>query len=211
MSTPAPPPLVVSVSDLARRLGLPLPLDEGDRWIVETVIRDAQADVESYLGRPITPATYTDTGLFPRWDGRWDVTHPPVREVISATPEELLGSETGRYTVVYTSGLDVAADPELEPVRRFIRAHAMHFPEMRALAQRLAPDAGRAVASVTVEGQSIAYEATEESAAGGVGQVGSLPDFTSIDRWRVKGRRVHQPPSLLHLESRHRYRQQWWA
>lgn len=191
--------LVVKVEEVARRLGLPQPLEEGDRWLIEQAIADAQSDLEAHLGRPVSKATYTQQHLFRYYNG-YDLTHFPVHEIVSETPETYdSGEPTGYYTVVYVAGLDGEADPELEPIRRFIKVHAMYSPLVQALFRRLAPDAARKVQSLGVEGQSVTYADTfaTEAQASAQGLPGGLPSMKSCDRWRIAGRLVHQAPTRV--------------
>lgn len=185
--------LIVPVTDVARRLGLTLPLDDDDAWLIEQALIDAQSDLEAYLGRPVTPQTFTETGLirFPEPDP-WQLANYPVVAITTVTPETHLdGQPTGRFTVTYVAGLDGADDPELEPLRRFVRTHAIYSPDIRALYRRLAPEQARQVASLSVEGQAVTYTDTF-AASGQPGAPGTLPTLASCDRWRIAGRRVFQ-------------------
>lgn len=188
-------PLVVKVDEVARRLGLPQPLEETDRWIIEQALTDAQADLEAYLGRSVTPATYTQTGMWPV-NGQYDLPQYPVISIVSTTPEvePATGMTTGTFTVTYIAGLDAENDPTLEPIRRFIRTHATYSPEVQALFRRLAPEEARRVMSLGVEGQNVTYADTYQvdANATATGMPGALPTFKSCDRWRLAGRRVVQ-------------------
>lgn len=188
--------LVVTVQEVARRLGLPQPLEESDRWLLEQAIGDAQADLEAYLGRPITEQTYTETGMLPV-NGQYVLTHWPVIAITSTTAETDpgTGAPTGLYTVVYTAGLDGVADSELEPLRRFVRTHALYSETIQGVLRRLAPESARRVASLGVEGQNVTYADVYQVAgnAAELGLPGALPTFKSCDRWRLAGRRVVQP------------------
>lgn len=190
--------LVVTPEEVARRLGLEQPLDEHDLWLVEEAIRDAQADLEAYLGRPVTAQTYTETHMLPVGGG-YDLTYWPVIEIVSTTAETDpdTGMPTGYFTVVYRAGLDGVADPELAPIRRFVRTHAMYSETVQGLFRRLAPEAARKVSSLGVEGQNVTYvDAYATSAnASELGLPGGLPTFKSCDRWRLAGRRVYQGPT----------------
>lgn len=189
--------LVVSVEEVARRLGLPQPLEESDRWLVEQAITDAQADLEAYLGRPVSKTTYTQQGVILYLDG-FHLLHFPVLQIVSQTPEtDVDGDPTGRYTVVYEAGLDGENDPELEPIRRFIRTHAMYSATIQALYRRLKPGEARRVTSLGVEGQSVTYGDTfaTEAQASELGLPGGLPSMKSCDRWRL--RRVNQAGTRL--------------
>jgi hypothetical protein len=187
--------LVVTVEEVARRLGLPQPLEESDRWQIEQAIKDAQSDLEAYLGRQVTAQTYTQTGMLPI-AGQYKLTHWPVIEIVSTTAETDpdTGAPTGRYTVVYTAGLDALTDPELEPIRRFVRTHALYSPLVQGVFRRLAPQAAQRVSSLGVEGQSVTYTDTyvTDPQATAMGLPGALPSLKSCDRWRLAGRRVHQ-------------------
>ncbi|MFF4777538.1 hypothetical protein ACFY05_32245 [Microtetraspora fusca] len=196
MSTPVTPPLVVSAAEVARRLRLPQPLPGADLCLVEQALLDAQADVEAYLGRPITPRTYTQTGVASPADGRFRLDHEPVLSILSVTPEThpVDGYPTGRYTVVYTAGLDAVTDPDLAPIRRLVRDLAIHSPVVQSLFRRLLPDEARRVTSLSVEGQSVTYADTYPTAPASSGErfPGSPLPFSSVDRWRLAGRRVRQ-------------------
>lgn len=185
--------LVVTVEEVARRLGLQQPLCESDRWIIEQSLVDAQSDLEAYLGQSVTPETYTETGQREHWNG-WHLEHHPILSVTSITPElDGEGHQTGRYTVVYVAGLDALSDPEMEPIRRFIRTSAMFSPGVQALYRRLDPAGARKVTTLSVEGQSVTYTDTYavDAQATQLGLPGALPSLVSCDRWRLAGRRVH--------------------
>lgn len=188
--------LIVSASDVARQLGLPQPLSEDDQWSLERAIGDAQSDLEAYLGRAATPQTFTETGLI-AYPGGWRLKHAPVLSVVSATAEtDTSGRPTGLYTVEYVAGLDGVTDPELEPLRRFVRAHAIYSPEIQIMFRQVAPERARLVEQVAVEGQSVTYvDSYAAPGAPGSGSPGALPTLASCDRWRIAGRRVFQRPT----------------
>ncbi|MFC6883355.1 hypothetical protein [Actinomadura yumaensis] len=199
MTTPEPPtPLIVSADDVAVRARLPTPLPAVHRMLIEAAIRDAQEDLEGYLGRPLSPRTYTDSGVWPNPGGGWTLTHDRVLEVLTAVPEVWPGSgeQTGMFTVTYRAGLDAANDPELAPIRRFVRAHAQYSPEVQRLAREVVPDAGRVAKSASTDGQSATWEADVPTPAPGSGVAGELPTKASCDRWRIAGRRVSQRPGV---------------
>lgn len=192
--------LVVKPEEVARRLGLQQPLAEHDRWLIEQAIGDAQTDLEAYLGRLVTAATYTETGMWPL-NGTYRLTHWPLIAIISTTAEthSETGQPTGYYTVVYTAGLDGVSDPQLAPIRRFVRIHAMYSSTVQALYRRLAPAEARRIDSLSVEGQGVTYEDTYgvDAQASERGLPGALPAFSSCDRWRLAGRRVRQSASRV--------------
>lgn len=187
--------LVVSPETIAVKAGISLPLSAEDRDTLTEAILDAQADVEGYLGRPVVPITYVETGRYPGADG-WDLVEhgdDPVVTVISAIPETDAETTqpTGYYTVTYTAGLDARREEVLRPIRRYITAHAMNSPEITRL---WVTAGGRGqVKTVSAEGQSITFESATLGGGGnaGSGNPGALPTLSSLDRWRLAGRRVH--------------------
>jgi hypothetical protein len=194
---PVGPVLVVSVDEVALRAGLPRPVPEDQAALLTAAIVDAQEDLEGYLGRALTPRVYTDSGVWPEPSGGWRLVHSPVIEVLEVTAEAWpSGTPTGMYTVKYRAGLDAAGDPELGPVRRFVRAHAVYSPEVRRLVRQVAADSGRVPRSVSVDGQSVSYEDAVPMPAAGSGVAGELPTKASCDAWRVRGRRVYQRPGV---------------
>ncbi len=200
MSTPQPA-LIVPVGDLARRLGLPQPLDENDRWTVEQAISDAQSDLEAYLGRPVTPRTYTEA-VFTGWgDACWQdlLIHQPLISITSTTADidPISGQPTGRTAVTYLAGLDGAADPELKPLRRFVTAHATFSDTVLRLLTRLDLTPPRRIKTLSVEGQGVGYtdDGYDRASKGGAGTAGALPTLASCARWRIAGRGVTQGPT----------------
>lgn len=210
--------LIVSPEEVARRLGVPQPLEEHDRWLIESAIEDAQADLEAYLGRPVTAQTFTEYHMLPV-AGQYRLTRWPVIAITSTTAETdpTTGAPTGLFTVVYTWGLDGVSDPELAPLRRFVRTHAIYSDTVQSLFRRLVPEQARKVTALGVEGQNVTYAdtyAVEENAAE-LGLPGALPTFKSCDRWRLAGRRVHQAPTQVNepwpYESMNSsYTRGWW-
>lgn len=196
--------LIIQADTVARLAGLPRPLSTDDQWRVEQAILDAQSDVTAYLGQPITPLLATENGLYPQsaylslTDRRqWLLSNVPVIEVLTAEPEGLEPFPIGTYTVTYTYGLNVVTDPLMEPVRRWIRASVLASPEVSAVYATSIGSGGRVVTSVSAEGQSISYGAVQVPAAAvagtaGSGAPGSPPLLSTLDRWRVAGRRVFQ-------------------
>jgi hypothetical protein len=191
---PESPDLVVSPETLALRAGIPLPLSAADRELIIGWIRDAQADVRAYLGVPIMPAVFIETG---RYDvgGEWNLTPlaEPVIEITSAVAETIGGQLTGAYTITYLAGLNAKDDPDLYPIVRYIIAHALNQPGFTLL-WKVVTSAKGEVTSLSTEGQSISYGPATLGGGGAVGSgaPGSLPDLSSLDYWRVAGRRVFQ-------------------
>lgn len=190
MSEPTAPlaSLVVPVERVARRLKLTPPLEPDMQALIEDAIRDAQADVEGYLGRPIVPVTVVERGLWP-WSSGWSLAEDDVITVVSAVPEAYGdGQLTGTFTVTYTAGLDARTDPRLEPIRRFVIAHAVNSPALVEVWEHQQRDAGvrGQVKSVSTEGQSISYAALSQGGGGaaGSGAPGALPSLVSLNPWR---------------------------
>lgn len=190
--------LVVTPEEVGRRLSIKQPMSEDARWIIEQALVDAQSDLEAYLGVPIVPRAFTQTGVLPQ-QGGWPLDHGPVVSVTSYTAEidPIQGGETGRYTVVYTAGLDAANDPDMRPIIRYVRTHAFYSPEVQAMYRQVAPELARTEEQVTVEGQSVRYNRTFATTdAPGSGAPGTLPLMSTCDKWRRAGRGVYQRPTV---------------
>lgn len=189
--------MVISPEALAVKAGMDLPLTESQREVITDAILDAQADVQAYLGRSLFPVERIDYERFP-WDDGWnlDSGDETVIRIISTTPEYQSGTLTGTYTVKYIVGLDVANDPALRPIHRYIVAHALNSDSFLRMWRTATNDEGT-VRSLSAEGQSVSFTPTTfGAAAGGVKAgdktPGALPSLSSIDFWRHAGRRVHQ-------------------
>lgn len=188
-----PRTLAVDPDALARRLGIATPVvDPPLRQRLLDAIADAQADVEGYLGRVVTPIQVTDTGRYEYADG-WRLSQHPVVEIVSVTPETGPSGPTGSFTVVYLAGLDAANDPQLTPIRRYILAQASEADAVRALMPD--PQLGRRVTSLSAEGQSVSYEAGNRGGGTSLetAHAGDSPALASLDRWKLAGRRVSSP------------------
>lgn len=179
--------LIVEVEEVARRLGMPLPLTDDARQRIETAVEDAQDALVAHLGRPLLPLQYTESGVVAGSDG-WLLSHRPVITVTSAVPDiSSLSTPTfglPTYTVTYTAGIDARTDPETAPLRLWVRATACHHPMLAD-----APARQRRVASASVEGQSVTYDTAAEPPL-----LLAPPDLATTDRWRLRGRRTYQAP-----------------
>ena len=199
--------LIIQADTVARLAGLPRPLDTDGQWLVEQAILDAQSDVTAYLGRPITPLIATENNLWPQsatlslTDPRqWLLCNRPVIEVLTTDEETDDPFPFGTYTVTYTYGLNAVIDPQMEPIRRWIRAAAVASPEVASVWMSVDPSGGggRVINSLSAEGQSVSYGAVTVPGAGagggaaGSGAPGAVPLLSTLDRWRVAGRRVFQ-------------------
>ncbi len=180
---PESPPLAVHPEDVARRIGLTVPLEPDQWWALTEAIRDVQGDVERYLRRPVTPRTYVDRGLWPNRAG-WAYSHEPVLRVLTvdAETDPLTGAVTGLFTVTYVAGIDAAADPEYRAIYTYIARHSA----AHDLVAPLAPLSARQVSSLSVDGQSVTYANTAAAGAGdaGGGPSSALPTLKSLERWR---------------------------
>jgi hypothetical protein len=189
-------PLPIEATTLADRLGLSAATRD-NRVLLESAIGDAVADVEAYLGRAVMPRQFTETHRVPSsFDGGWNLT--PLEEpvvTIDTITAETVGDPpvpTGYFTIVYTAGLD-CRDPDKAPILRYITAHAENSPAVTRLFQTTSPQ-GRTISSASTTGQSVTYTPTTLGGGGpaGSGAPGALPTLTSLDRWRLAGRRVFQ-------------------
>jgi hypothetical protein len=194
---------VVSSDELAARLGLGTVTDD-QRALLDYAIADATAQVEAYLGQTLTPREVTDTAVAVPYGGvdvRPYLSQQPVVRVLSMTETTAtdLGVHYGqRYTVTYLAGLDAATDLALAPIRSYVAAAAMNSPQVLQRGQRVNPEAGRTLTSVSVEGQTVGFSAANLGGGGaaGSGAPGALPKITSLSRWKVAGRRVYQRPGI---------------
>lgn len=193
---PEDPGLLVSPEKLAVKAGIPLQLTEDQREVITDAILDAQADVEAYLGRAIFPTIGVEHSCWP-WPQGWQIkgnADEPLIRVLAAEAEYADGQPTGYFTVTYLYGLDPAADRALRPIIRFVTAHAMNSAPFTDLWKKVTKAKGE-IRSVSAEGQSVSWSPASLGGGGGKagdGSPGSLPTLTSLDRWRLAGRRVHQ-------------------
>lgn len=201
-------PLVITPDDIAQHLGIALPLDPDSEFTISEASLAAQSDLEAYLGRPVVPVTYTDYHRVSSPWG-WRLREYPVISITSATPEtDAYGIATDLFTVVYVAGLDGGNDPSLEPIRRFIRLHAMYDPAVQIVFRAKRPDIATRVLSGSVQGQAAtitdAYPTpgaasmrTPAAITAQMSMPGAPPTLQTCDRWRVGKRRVHQRPVRL--------------
>ena len=201
-------PIVITADDIAQHLGLSLPLDPDTEFMLSEASLAAQSDLEAYLGRPVVPVTYTDHHRVSSPWG-WRLREFPVISVTSATPEtDAYGYPTDLFTVVYVAGLDAANDPELEPIRRFIRLHAMYDPAVQIVFRTQRPDIATRVTSGSVQGQAATISdsyptpnasvmRTPAAVTAQMSMPGSPPTLQTCDRWRIAKRRIHQRPTRL--------------
>lgn len=186
--TPPPPTLVIDVDFLARRLKFDTPVDSDTAETLRQAILDAQADVTSYLGRPIVPTTKVLRGLWPYGTTWTDVIDDPdLITVVSATPEVYIdtGQPSGTFTVTYTAGLDAANDPDLAPIRRYIEAAARNDAAVLDLWREQVQPRG-VMTSVSTDGQSASFAAPTQGGGGtpGSNHPGALPTLESLYPWK---------------------------
>ncbi|MER6830949.1 hypothetical protein ABT352_33485 [Streptosporangium sp. NPDC000563] len=169
---------VVTVEDVAVRLKMSRTLTPDQRTAMQDAIDDAIGAVAAHLHVSPVPEQFTERGVRPVGDA-WPLTHDPLIEVVSATPETdpVSGDPTGAYTIVYRAGLDPDADPVYRrALRSYVLAHASAMPHIVELAPR-----GRRVKSSSLEGQSVTYDSDPQA---GSGVAGAPPSLTSLDYWR---------------------------
>lgn len=187
---------------IARSLGLQAP-DEATLERLDEALADAEADVVGYLGRPIRPQQYVAYHQWPNPVDGWDLPETPVLSIVSEVAEvdPVDAYATGLFTVTYTAGLDYENDPELSPIRRYVKAAVRNDPSLFAyLINTGAVQGAVKSSSVSTEGQSksVTYQTAGEQMGGG-GQAGSdspgaLPSKSSMDKWRRANRRAYQRP-----------------
>jgi hypothetical protein len=184
------PALVITPEEVAGRLQLPLPLADAVKKVLTEAIVDAQDDVQGYLGIPVTPQTVVLRNVVPRWlidgyDG-WLINDPYLIEVVSAVPQvDVNGFPLDLYTVTYTAGLDVANDPTLRPIKRYIKAAAQADPDVVQMWQEVTGIRGP-VMNASTDGQSVTYQPLTRGGGGaaGSGAPGTLPTLESLASWR---------------------------
>lgn len=180
-------PLVVDVDEIARRLGLDLPVDSDTADTLRASIIDAQADVEGYLGRPIVPVTRVAHGLRPSlWGEPWSrQIDDDVTTIVSATPEVYSdGQPTGTFAVTYLAGLDARNDPALSPIRRYVTAAARNDPAVLDMTAQNRPRG--VLTSVSTDGQTASYSAPwhGQGTVPGSGAPGAMPTLASLYPWK---------------------------
>lgn len=193
--------LVISPETLAVSIKMPLPLDDAQRETLTQAILDAQDDVYAYLGQPITPQEFTQSGLWPL-DDEWLLTAHGDGDVVKITAivgeNDPDGVPLGTFTVTYLAGIDARNGAEYGPIRRYIKAHAANSPEVTRL-WRAVVNPEKTIKSSSTQGQSVSYEVPTLGGGGsaGSGNPGALPTIGSLSRWKVAGRRVHQPATRV--------------
>lgn len=182
--------LLVTADDVATWLSIPLPLDIPVQSRIERQIRTSQNKVQTYLGRPLVATDRTLTGLwaderYPLEDPKaWPQARDTIEDrlrVVSYTAEP----STGTFAVTFKVGLDVANDPELEPIIDYVLVDAAASLRRDPLFTQVA----RVVSSVSAGGQSVSYEKAEAAA----GQAGGALTIDSLKRWKRLA--IYQRPS----------------
>lgn len=192
-----PQPLVVTAADVAVRIGMGDSLTPAQAAVIESAIRDVQADVEAYLGAPLSPRTISHTSLF------WLDERTMREKWIPFLSWEITTQDAQSVTYAITYGYDIDNDQGMEPVRRYIRYQAAQQPQVRTVwAAAVGEAASRRIKNASVDGQSVSYDylsATGEllpfttglgKAAAEPGNV--IPQLKDLDYWRIAGRRTFQ-------------------
>lgn len=196
MSSPEPTP----AEQLARRMGIKEP-DADLLEALDDALDDAVAEVEGYLGRSITPVQKVAYGCWPV-PGGWDLigVTGTLRRIVSAVPEVWpdTGLESGTFTVTYEVGLDYLVDADVRPIRRYVQAAAANNPMLLAYLSRTGERGEIKSVNVSTEGQSksVTYSTLSYGGGGtaGADAPGALPSRSTLDRWRLANRHVHQAP-----------------
>ncbi|AWI32696.1 hypothetical protein [Streptomyces tirandamycinicus] len=166
--------LLASAEQVADKLGVPLPLTAQQRESFRDAITDAQADVVTYLGRPVVPQPRTLLGAHALFGYDLDDAQAwPIHDlddVVSVVSH--VDNLDGTYDVQLLVGLDGAAE---EPIVRYIVTHAAESIRNKPSAT----EGTRRVTSVSAEGQSISYEG-----APAAGQAGAPPELNSLAGYR---------------------------
>lgn len=192
-----PQPLVVTANDVAVRIGMGGALAPAQVAVIESAIRDVQADVEAYLGAPIAPRTVAHASRFwldpqemrEHWVPliTWDVTEQTAEEVV--------------YSITF--GYDVLNDVSMEPVRRYIRYQAAQQPQVRTVwVDAVGQEKSRRVKTASVDGQSVGYDYVTPTGellpfTTSLGKAATesgivTPKLADLDYWRIAGRRAFQ-------------------
>ncbi|MEV7512076.1 hypothetical protein AB0O57_29380 [Streptomyces sp. NPDC091201] len=175
--------LITSPESVADELGVPLPLTAAQRTVLQNAVRKAQADVTSYLGRPLVPRATTLRAVTPRWSDALDDPDswplPDQDDITEVAAYRQLAD--GTYDVDFLIGLNGATE---EPIVRYVTSHAAESERQRP--GGLGAD-GRRVSSVSAEGQAISYETSPAA-----GQPGALPALETLSSLR---RLVYRPLS----------------
>ncbi|WNZ14976.1 hypothetical protein [Streptomyces sp. 11x1] len=169
--------LIASAEEMADELGVTLPLTAALRERYWTKIRAAQADVSSYLGRPLVPTPRRLLDVTPLWG--YALNDPqawPIQQFDDVvTVIGHVDNLDGTFTVDLLVGLDAATE---EPIVRYVVAHAAEAIRN----DPTAPESGtRRVTSVSAEGQSISYDSAPLA-----GQVGAPPLLDSLSGYRPR-------------------------
>lgn len=173
--------LIASAEQVADALNVPLPITAAQRERYWQKIREAQADVLAYIGRPLIPTPQQLLSAMPMFGYSLDDPQAwPIQrydDVVSVV--SYVNNLDGTYDVQLLVGVDGSSE---QPIVRYVVAHA-------AEALRNDPasdtDGSRRVSSVSAEGQSISYDT-----APAPGQPGALPTIDSLSGYK---RRIYRP------------------
>ncbi|MYX26754.1 hypothetical protein GTY75_08735 [Streptomyces sp. SID8381] len=193
--------LIASAEQVADELGVTLPLTAAQRERYWTKIRAAQADVSSYLGRPLVPTPRQLLNVTPLWGyalndpQAWPIHH--FDDVVTVLGH--VDNLDGTFSVNLLVGLDAAAE---EPIVRYVVAHAAEAIRN----DPAAPESGtRRVTSVSAEGQSISYDSAPQT-----GQVGAPPTLDSLASYRPRlFRTIAAAPTAPWPYGGRHYRRRW--
>lgn len=183
---------VVTVESIRIRLGLPEPLDSATSARIEDSIASAEARVLSFLNREsleaveVTLQGLTADPLWPTTDKRaWPQAKAHFADRFRVLSHEANADNADLFDVTFLVGLDVAGDPELAPIRAFIKEDVVAV----LIADPLFAAVSRPVSSVSADGQSVTYT----SPPGDAGAAGAGLSLASLRRWRRLS--IGQPPA----------------
>ena len=193
----APNP-AIDPDDMARRIGFVEATPSPEQMeVIRTAIIDAQADVVAYLGQPVTPTT---TSVQVAYGDNIDHVlrdYTYVRDVAYTADPAL----PGYTTVTFVHGIDLARD-EFAPIARYLRYAVLNDPTIIRLWQDLPGAKFKRIRSASTEGQNVTYDfmgpdgrvspTGQAVRAAAADAVDSGPSLSSLDYWRIAGRRISQ-------------------
>lgn len=176
--------LLVSADDVGVLLGLDYPLPGDLRPRIEMEIRKSQGKVQGFLNRPLVAYKDTITNLIP--DRSWPLTDKRAWAQVAnyyndkyAVDSYVANAQNGDgYDVTFTVGLDVANDPDCEPIIQWILQDSKDGLARDSLFRAIS----RRVESVSSDGQSVTYE--HHRGYPSPTASGSAPDLKSLKKFK---------------------------
>ena len=183
-------PHVVTAEQIARKFRMELPLTPEMQSYIEEHIEDAEGDVQGYLRRPLTARTETLEGLLPRPGGdlddwkTWPQAVAQFDDHVTVDSYVVNAEDAEAFDVTFKVGLDVANDPELRPIKRWVIAAACEA--LRNAPEFAEAEVARRVRTVSADGQSVTYDTPSQSGGsdGGGRLPGAPPPIDTLSQWR---------------------------